>query len=47
MDMLYVYTRVKKNQLNAQLILRIFRQPLHVSSAGWIVTIQPGQQTVI
>jgi len=25
------YIRVKKNQLDAQLILRIFRQPLHVS----------------
>jgi hypothetical protein len=25
------YNRVKNNQLNAQLILSIFRQPLHVS----------------
>ena len=43
--------QVKKNQLDAQLILSIFHQPLHVSgvacSAGWIVPIQPAQQTVI
>jgi hypothetical protein len=32
MDMLY--PRVKKIQLNAQLILSIFRQPLHVSGVS-------------
>ena len=28
------YNRVKKNQLDAQLILSIFRQPLHVSGVS-------------
>jgi len=28
------YNRVKKSQLDAQLILSIFRQPLHVSSVS-------------
>jgi len=28
------YKRVKKNQLDAQLILSIFRQPLHVSGVS-------------
>jgi len=28
------YNRVKKNQLDAQLILRIFLQPLHVSGVS-------------
>jgi len=28
------YDRVKKNQLDSQLILSIFRQPLHVSDAS-------------
>jgi len=30
-DRSYGYNHVKKNQLDAQLILSIFRQPLHVS----------------
>ena len=29
------YFRMKKNQLNAQLILSIFRQPAHVSGVSW------------
>jgi len=29
------YNRVKKNQLDAQLILSIFRHPLHVSGVSW------------
>jgi len=46
---------VKKNQVDAQLILSMLRQPLHVSGVkssiiriglDW-VPIQPGQQTVI
>ena len=69
------YNRAKKIQLDAQLFLSIFRQPLYVSGvsrsiirrynrmyttvgtyysflmtvccAGWIVPIQPGQQTVM
>jgi len=28
------YDRVKKNQLDAQLILSVFRQPLHVSGVS-------------
>ena len=41
-----IYSRIKKNQLDAQLILSIFRQPLHVSayldpsSGGTTVCIQ-------
>ena len=30
----YLHCRVKKNQLEAQLILSIFRQPLHVSGVS-------------
>jgi hypothetical protein len=67
------YDRAKKNQLDEQLILSIFRQPLYVSGVsrpiirrynhiyttigtyysflmtcpGWIIPIQPGQQTGI
>ena len=39
------YNRVKKNQLDAQLIFSTFPQPLHVS--GVSILIHPGQQTVI
>jgi len=45
---------VKKNQIDARLVLSIFRQLLHVSDvsrsicrAGWIVAIQPAKQTAI
>jgi hypothetical protein len=33
-DMLIAFLRVKKNQLDAQLILSIFPQPLHVSGVS-------------
>jgi len=40
--------RVKKNQLDAQLIISIFRQPLHVSVVSrWLSAVHPGQQTII
>jgi hypothetical protein len=45
------YNCVKKNQLDAQLILSIFRQPLQVSGISrplvGLEPIQPGQQIVI
>jgi hypothetical protein len=31
------YTRVKKSQLDAQLILSIFRQPVHVSGVSRLI----------